>query len=218
MSMSKQENKTKPGRRKWLIKWLWIVVPLILTVSGLYLLLLVMSPINSPPPKPSKESWNEPVPTAPNLHEQRVYIPRLSLNLLYAEGQASLNDGLWHRYPERGNPENGGNFILAGHRFELGLTPGETKRKSPLYHMDKMLVGDYIYADFNGKRYQYKVTTRYKVEPTQIEIEAPSNTAKMTLYSCTFKGQADGREVVEATLVAKSVDPKNDLALSSQNH
>jgi sortase A len=217
MSLRKQEDISQ-SRHTRLVKWLWIIVPIIAATGGLYLFLLVASPALSPPPKPSKTSWNEPVPAVPGLHEQRVYIPQLSLNLLYADGQSALNDGLWHRYPGRGDPEKGGNFILAGHRFELGLTPGETKRKSPLYHLDKVAVGDYIYADFNGKRYQYKVTARYKVKPTQIEIEAPSNTAKMTLYSCTFKGSADGREVIEAMLVAKNVDPKIKLAVSSQHN
>lgn len=183
------------------------IVPLFLLGCGAYILLLVFSPAIQMPT--SQKEWNEPVPQSkPQLTENRIYIPKLKLNLAYKPGDAKvLRDTIWHRYPERGNPESGGNFILAGHRFELGLTPGETKRRSPFYHIDALVQGDKIYADFNGKRYLYKVTDRYKVKPNQTEIEAPSETPKMTLYTCTFQGSADGREVVIADLAEEDVDP-----------
>jgi sortase A len=134
----------------------------------------------------------------------------------YSAGSARvLDNALWHRYADRGDPAKGGNFILAGHRFELAPTPQETRRKSPLYHIDKIQVGDYIYADFNGERYQYRVTRNYSVKPTQTEIEAPSETPKMTMYTCTLGGEWDGREVIEATLVKDKVDPSEELKVSS---
>lgn len=190
-------------------------MPIIGMGGGLYLLLLAMAPKVHNPPAPQSD-WNEPV-VKTELHEQRLYIPRLSLNLAYKSGdQHVLRDALWHRFPERGDPEKGGNFILAGHRFEIGLTPNETKRRSPFYHINKIQVGDYIYADWNGRRYQYEITRKYTVKPNQTEIEAPSGVAKMTIYTCTLAGQADGREVLEATLVKKDVDPSTDLTLSSK--
>jgi sortase A len=166
---------------------------------------------------PSIAQWNAPVSHTPGLTEQRIYIPRLKLNLTYKTGNATvLRDNAWHRFPERGDPEKGGNFILAGHRFEIGLTPGETRHRSPFYHINKVEIGDYVYSDFNGQRYQYKVTRKYTVKPTQTEIEAPSTTAIMTLYTCTLKGQSDGREVLEATLIKKDVDPNAELAVNDQ--
>lgn len=193
---------------------MWIILPVLGLLAGGYLLLLIYSPAISPPePQPSVK-WNEPVPTErAELTEQRVYIPRLNLNLVYDSEERILDAGLWHRYPERGDPAAGGNFILAGHRFQLGFLPGETKRKSPLYHINKMQEGDYIYVDHQGVRYQYEITKKYTVKPTQTEIEALSNEAKMTLYSCTFKGEADGRDVLEAKLIAKDVDPAAELML-----
>lgn len=179
--------------------------------SGVYLLLLLTAPI-APSLPFSQPTWNKPVPHTV-LREQQIYIPRLQLNLLYGDNKNALNDGLWHRFPERGDPEKGGNFILAGHRFEIGFTPGATRRKSPLYHLDEVQAGDYIYVDFNGHRYQYEVSRRYKVKPAQTEIEAPSTEAKMTLYTCTIQGQADGREVLEAKLIQKNVNPDAELLL-----
>ena len=192
-------------------KLLLAVVPLVLLLSGAYLLFLLWFPAMQSPGVSKR--WNAPVPhVKAELTENRIYIPKLKLNLAFKTGDATvLRDNLWHRYPDRGDPEKGGNFILAGHRFEIGLTPGETKRKSPLYHIDALLQGDKIYADFNGKRYLYEVADRLKVKPDQVSIEAPSTEPKMTLYSCTFQGSADGREVVVAQLVQKDIDPAQSL-------
>lgn len=196
---------------KKIIRGFLVIASCLLILLGGYLLILVVSPVYIP--SQPGTGWNEPV-KAPQVKDDRVYIPRLSLNLTYRAGDENvLNDGLWHRYADRGNPETGGNFILAGHRFELAPTPQETRRKSPLYHMDKIQVGDFIYADFNGKRYQYKVARNYSVRPTQTEIEAPSTVAKMTLYTCTLGGSTDGREVLEAKLI-KQINPDASLVNS----
>lgn len=201
-----------PPKWRKIARRLLIVVTVLLMLAGLYLLLLVLSP-EAEQVIPKQKEWNEPVEEV-KIEENRLYLPRLQLNLKYKAGDASvLYDHIWHRYPERGDPEKGGNFILAGHRFEIGFTPAETKRRSPFYHLDKVQVGDYIYADFDHKRYKYQVTRKYTVKPTQIEIEAPSENPKMTLYTCTLGGEADGREVMEAKLVQSNIDPALDFAV-----
>jgi LPXTG-site transpeptidase (sortase) family protein len=110
-----------------------------------------------------------------------------------------LNRGVWHRYPERGDPKKGGNFILSAHRFELGITPLHTKEKSPFYNVDKLAVGDEIKIYFDRHWYNYKIDKIYNVKPQQISIESPSDAARLTLYTCSKKGAADGRVVLEAT-------------------
>lgn len=206
-------KKVKRGwfRRRCTRQIALTMLPILLLASGVYILLLLMAPTIQKPG--ISKSWNKPVPQSKaELSEQRLYIPKLKLNLTYKAGDAHvLRDNIWHRFPERGDPEKGGNFILAGHRFEIGLTPGETKRRSPFYHIDALTQGDKIYADFNGKRYMYEVTDRFKVKPDQTEIEAPSNEPKMTLYTCTFRGSADGREVIRARLIERDVDPSLQL-------
>jgi sortase A len=188
----------------------WVILPVLGIATGAYLLLLANAPRAYHPPTPQSE-WNVPVEKV-KITQNRLYVPRLKLNLTYKAGDAGvLNDNIWWRFPERGDPEKGGNFILAGHRFEIGLTPNETKRKSPFYHLNKVEEGDLIYADFNGKRHKYEVTRKYTVKPNQTEIEAASKEAKMTLYTCTLKGEADGREVLEAKLIETDVNPSEDL-------
>lgn len=206
-----QKVKKRPFRSRKARQLLVTMLAALLLAAGCYILLLLLSPQLQKPG--ISKTWNEPVPQKKiELTEQRLYIPKLKLNLTYKAGDARvLRDNVWHRFPERGDPEKGGNFILAGHRFEIGLTPGETKRRSPFYHIDALVQGDKIYADFNGKRYAYEVTDRFKVKPDQTEIEAPSDDPKMTLYTCTFRGAADGREVISARLVERDIDPSAKL-------
>ena len=61
--------------------------------------------------------------------------------------------------------------------------------------IDKLSVGDQIIVEFNGKRYGYQISEHKEVKPTQTEIEAVSEESKLTLYTCTLKGESDGREV-----------------------
>lgn len=166
---------------------------------GGYILLLVLPTTVYSPPASEAVAQAPPPQSTENTRESMLYIPKIELAIPYRTGGPKvLNENAWHRYPERGDPVKGGNFILSGHRFNLGLTPGATKRKSPFYHINKLEVGDKLYVDFEGTRYEYEVVRRFSVKPHQTEIEAPSEQPKLTLYTCTLKGEADGREVIEA--------------------
>lgn len=129
-----------------------------------------------------------------------LIIPKISINaLINPGGVATLKDGaIWHRLPENGDPEKGGNFVLAGHRYVFALKPDKVVEDSVLYNLDKLNVNDQIIVDWNKKRYNYTITKTYSVKPTDVQIEEHSDQAKLTLYSCTLNGSADGRIVVEA--------------------
>lgn len=144
--------------------------------------------------------------------ENRIYIPKIGVNVELLEGGAGVLDkGAWHRFPERGDPENGGNFIVSAHRFSLGATPGQTRQKSPFYHINKLEIGDQIIVDYGKKRYGYEITKHSEVKPTQVEIEAPiseDEEPRLTLYTCTLKGESDGREVYFAKPLGEVVGDK----------
>lgn len=130
-----------------------------------------------------------------------LLIPKLGLDLgIYEGGLESLEKGIWHRYPERGNPVDGGNFILSGHRFNIGFTPEGIRKASPLYNIDDLELGDEIIVIWEAKVYKYEVTKLYKVEPESTYIEEPKDDAVLTLYTCTLNGGSDGRVVVEAVI------------------
>ena len=130
----------------------------------------------------------------------RIQIEKLNLEVPFfsANTPASLEKGAWWRFPARGNPEIGGNFILSAHRFNLGVTPQGTKARSPFYNLNRLVVGDKIRIFYEGKWYDYEVTKNYPVSRNATEIEQQTVEPKLTLYTCSLKGEADGRVVIDA--------------------
>lgn len=164
-----------------------------LFASGLYLLLLTFAPTLTVP------GFTSPQVTATQNDTNRIVIEKIGVDIpFHTGGPEALEKGAWHRFPERGDPEKGGNFILSAHRFQLGMTPQQTRAKSPFYNLDKLDKGDKITIKYNNLTYTYEVEEKYDVERTAVEIEAPSEAHKLTLYSCSLKGEKDGRIVLEA--------------------
>jgi LPXTG-site transpeptidase (sortase) family protein len=141
---------------------------------------------------------------APKVSSQdMLIIPKISVDAPIDPGgvQTLENGAIWHRQPQNGNPADGGNFVLAGHRYQFAITPDHTIKNSVLYDLDKMKLGDKILVDWHKKRYTYKVTKIYSVKPNAVEIEKRSSEPKMTLYTCTLAGSTDGRIVIEAKIL-----------------
>ena len=146
---------------------------------------------------------------APRASQNRIVIPKIGVNIEYGKGETALNSGAQWRWPERGNPETGGNFIIAAHRLSIQPTPLGTIEKSPFYNISDVAVRDKIIVDYDGVRYGYEVEKIASVKPNDTSIEAPSSTAKLTLYSCELAGSLANRVVLTAT-------PLGKVALSSK--
>jgi sortase A len=177
------------------------VVAMLLFVSGLYLGVNSLGAAVPASVMGESELVTETLTKRqPSLEENKLYVPKIGVDVAVVEGvdESSLEGGAWHREPQNGDPVTGGNFVLAAHRFNLGLTPTQTRAKSPFYHIDKMQVGDDIYVDYKGVRYAYKVSRLYKVDEKQVSIESRTNDSQLTMYSCDLGGPEQGREVVEA--------------------
>lgn len=142
--------------------------------------------------------------TTPSVGADRLYMPQINVDVAIVEikqgesEEKALDRGAIHRQPQNGNPKDGGNFVLAAHRFTLGVTPAETRAKSPFYHIDEMKVGDQIYLDYQGTRYMYKIYEMKTVAPSDVAIENRTKDAQLTIYSCTLSGANDGRVVLFA--------------------
>ncbi|NCU29544.1 sortase [Candidatus Saccharibacteria bacterium] len=172
-----------------------------LLIAGLYLLWTATNPlIKQQLVNPVDNSTTKLIDsTADKISADRLYIPKIDINLPYSTGGAeTMENGAWWRMPENGNPRDGGNFVLSAHRFIMGLTPEQTWRKSPFYGIDKLDVGDEIIIDYDGQRYTYQISQKYAVAPTAVEIESRTDDTRLTLYSCTLGGASDGREVIIA--------------------
>ncbi len=130
-----------------------------------------------------------------------LYIPKINVEAPVRTGDVSAlaNGGIWHRAPENGSPEKGGNFVLAGHRYVFSLTPDHVKQQSVLYNLDRLQIGDTFFVDYKNKRYHYTVNKTLEVKPHATYIEQKTAEPRLTLYSCTLQGANDGRIVVIAT-------------------
>ena len=179
------------------------VTAIMLLIGGLYTLVIAISPfISSQTINPKNNSTTQLISKTENkITENRLYIPKIDINLPYVSGGAeTMEHGAWWRKPENGNPKDGGNFVLSAHRFIMGLTPRQTLRKSPFYNIDKLAVGDEMVVDYNGARYIYAISEKRSVKPEAIEIEQRTDQPQLTLYSCTLGGANDGRDVLIAKL------------------
>ena len=187
------------------VRSLIVVVALCLLGGGLYMLALVFSP--AIPGLAFKPIDVKALPV-PKVGDNRIVIPKIGVNIAYGtDGVNSLNHGAWWRFPDRGNPVDGGNFILAAHRFNIESTLTGTWQHSPFYNLGKLVIGDQILIDYSGKRYLYNVDKIFSVKPNDVAIEAPSTTPKLTLYTCSMGGSADGRLVLTAKFIGEVAVP-----------
>lgn len=193
----------KPQRKRSKTKTIFVsLLALILLLGGAYIFVLTQSPEFVPTTPEAAKAKEEQL-----VHNNQNFVKIERLNLLVpfnqGENEKTLESGAWWRYPERGDPENGGNFILSAHRFKLGATPNQTKERSPFYHVEKVEKDDTIDIYYEGKWYSYKVVEKKSVAQNATEIEEPSNDAKLTLYTCSLKGSADGRVVLIAAPITR---------------
>ena len=125
----------------------------------------------------------------------RLIIPSALFDQPVYEGKdtRTLNKGAWHR-PETGTPESAGNTVITGHRYTY------TNPAGTFYHLDKIKRGDEIGLWWNGKKYRYTVVRISVVPPEATEIEKPTKTPQLTLYTCTPLWLPRDRLVVVAEL------------------
>ncbi|MDO4781369.1 MAG: sortase [Candidatus Saccharibacteria bacterium] len=196
----------KKQKSPWIDRLL-IIVAILMIGGGGYLLITAFSPFlfsqfinpnNNSTTQLLEATANQPDPE--RFREQRLYIPKIDVNVLYASGSPeTLDKGAWWRKSANGNPKDGGNFVIAAHRFQIGPTPHRTINNSPFYNIDRLKVGDDITVDYDGKRYEYAIAEIRRVDPDAVEIEERTKEPRLTLYTCTLGGTFDGREVIFAT-------------------
>lgn len=132
-----------------------------------------------------------------------LVIPTIGVDVKIVEGSGdwALNDGSWHR-PGTGDPVNGGNFVLTGHRFGFSWMPSDIKKKSTFYNLDKVEIGDVIIVYWDKKEYNYEVEKIFSAAPDEISIENPTVDPQLLVYTCSLLGRNSDRLV----LLAKPVN------------
>ena len=194
------------SKRQSIASTITILLSIFVLITGLYLLSLALSPMVIP--LIAHTEIDTKTLAKPELNRQQIIIPKIGVMVDYAPGESALDKGAQWRRPENGNPERGGNFIIAAHRLSIQPTPHATIEKSPFYNINKLAIGDTILVDYLGKRYSYTIQKIFNVKPEQVEIEDESIDPILTLYSCDLTGAATGRVVIIAEPTDRSTYPE----------
>ena len=179
-----------------------VIVASILIVAGAYIAYLTFSPVIHLATIDETDNSTTQVLAKSQPKTATLFIPKIDVTVPYDQEEDALLKGAWWRQPSNGNPKDGGNFVLSAHRFIMSYTPSEVQKKSPFYNIDKLKIGDEIYVDYQNKRYTYTISELKSVTPDAVSIENRTENPQLTLYSCTFGGSLDGRDVI----IAKPTD------------
>lgn len=156
--------------------------------------------------------------------DPRLIIPKINVDVpvLYDVGtdndsqMAAMEKGVAH-FPIPGansHPGEVGNTVIAGHSSNDLFDPGDYK--FIFAQLEKLAVGDTIYANYEGKRYTYVITKTEVVRPNEVnKLIYPTDKPVMTLITCTPLGTALNRLLVTAEQV--SPDPGQASAAPSSS-
>lgn len=107
--------------------------------------------------------------------------------------QRALQDGILH-FAGSPNPGQSGNAIFVGHSSNAPWAPGNYK--FVFATLERMQVGDSFYAHFEGIRYEYKITKKTIVLPSDVSVLAATEKPSATLITCTPVGTDYKRLVI----------------------
>lgn len=145
--------------------------------------------------------------------EPRLIIPKINVDtpVVYGVGadhnsqMKAMERGVAHFSIAGANSRPGeiGNTVLSGHSSGDVFAPGDYN--FIFMQLDKLEIGDTIYANYEGTRYTYTVTKKEVVLPSQVDkLIYDTDKPVMTLITCTPLGTALKRLLVTAEQVHPS--------------
>ena len=146
--------------------------------------------------------------------EPRLIIPKINVDVPviydigndYNSQMAAMQKGVAHfAIPgASSHPGQNGNTVISGHSSNDLLDPGDYK--FIFAQLDKLAIGDTIYANYSSKRYTYTITKKEVVKPNEVNKLVYATTKPvLTLITCTPLGTSTNRLLVTAEQV--SPDP-----------
>jgi sortase A len=119
---------------------------------------------------------NVPVPTASPEQAIRIQVPAIHIDapVVLGDGWEQLKKGVGQHVPSA-DPGEEGNLVLSAHNDIFG----EIFRD-----LDQLKPGDEVTIFTNQRLYTYIVVQSQVVEPTEVEVMAPTKEATLTLISC----------------------------------
>lgn len=101
-------------------------------------------------------------------------------------------------------PNERGNVVLLGHSSNLAWRAGDYKTIFSL--LDHLENGDSITIYYQYEHYEYQVTEKKIVKPTDLSVLEKTNTPTLTLITCYPIGTANSRLVIRAKLISGLID------------
>ena len=125
--------------------------------------------IPAPTPAPGTET-----PTFLDIPALDVHSPVVEVTIQGGVWQVAEYAAGYHRGTAR--PGTVGNTVISGHK---GLTGAVFAR------LEEINLGEMVYVTAGSHEYQYQVTEKKSVWPSQVEVMAPTSTPILTLITCT---------------------------------
>jgi sortase A len=134
------------------------------------------------------------LPTPSPEQAVRIQIPAIDVDapIVQGDGWEQLKKGV-AQHIGSANPGQDGNLVLSAHNDVFG----EIFR-----YLDKLKRGDQVIVYTNQRSYTYTITGSQIVEPTQVEVMAPTDHPTITLISCYPYLVDNQRIVVKGVLQA----------------
>ena len=156
--------------------------------------------------------------------EPRIIIPKINVDAPVIYGAASdvksqskaMEKGVAHFSIPGASavPGEVGNAVFAAHSSNDAFASGNYK--FVFAQNEKLVKGDIIYMNYNGKRYTYKITSTEVVMPTEVsKVQINTNKPMLTLVSCVPLGTAEKRLLIFAEQI--SPDPSKATAASESS-
>lgn len=131
----------------------------------------------------------------------RLLVPKLGIDIIVLEGtdQSTLMRGPGH-IKSTAYPEQGLNTAISGHRTTFG---------APFSRLNMLEKGDVIKLVTVRGKYEYRMTGRAVVRPTDVSVIGQGFKDRLTLTTCDPPGSAVKRLAVWAEAVADTkADPR----------
>lgn len=118
----------------------------------------------------------------------RIVIPRLNINIPVVEapvinGNWKVSDSVANHGQGSAYPGQEGNMVIFAHA-----------RRNMFINLRDVTTNDDIYVLTNKKWYVYKVSDIREATPEQVELIAPTNDERITLFTC--KGFSDEKRLI----------------------
>jgi len=130
---------------------------------------------------------NLPIPTPGPQQARQVQISAINVNapVVMGDGWEQLKKGIG-QHLNTANPGEKGNIVLTAHNDIFGEL---------FKDLDKLKPGDVVIVITQDRSFTYTITGTQIVEPTAVEVMAPTTEATLTLISC-YPYRVDNKRIV----------------------